>query len=92
MNKVIPDSTQLVPRYFRMSRLEILRDTRRCFTNRRYIKRRRILQFDVFKKFFLGNTSKHFIQTLDALKHMKKPLNVSVYAINHISDISLRTL
>ena len=44
------------------------------------------------KEFFLGNASKHFIQPLDAFKHMKKPLNVSVHTINHTSYISLRTL
>ena len=92
MDKVIPYSSQLMPWYFRMSRPEILRDMRRCLAYGGYIKRRCILQLVVFKEFLLANTDKHFFQTLDSLKHMKKPLNVSIHTVNHTSDISLRTL
>ena len=92
MDKTIPDSSQLMPRNFRMNGLKVLRDVCRSFSDGRYVKRRCILQLYVLKEFLFGNASEHPIQTLDAFKHMKKPLNVFVHTINHTSDISLRTL
>ena len=92
VNKVIPYPSQLMPRYFWMNRLEIFRDMRRSLADGRYVKRRCILKFCALQEFILGNTGKHFVQTLDSIQHVKKSLNVFVHAINHISDISLRTL